>query len=249
MRSLKLILVIISVWYIHGESVLWRCVAVDDNGPLMLSDRVLCEYLPYDARTSENSATGSHRRNTYRSKYGSNHWRDSNMRSWLNSEEKTVNWLCGNPPKSDYIIGSNSYDNKAGFLSGFKKDEISAIKTVTQRSVVSHPEYSAGYIDAPGKDLPYNTDIQSVAEEFENAYYENITDKVFLLDVKQLNTVYKNLGSYYIATNKNGFRWNYWLRTPVTDCNHDMRYVGTDGKIMRDAPHVDYYGVRPAILS
>ena len=43
-----------------GESVLWRCVAVDDNGPLMLSDRVLCEYLPYDARTSENSATGSH---------------------------------------------------------------------------------------------------------------------------------------------------------------------------------------------
>lgn len=229
-----------------GESVLWRCVAVDDNGPLMLSDRVLCEYLPYDARTSENSATGSHRRNTYRSKYGSNHWRDSNMRSWLNSEEKTVNWLCGNPPKSDYIIGSNSYDNKAGFLSGFKKDEISAIKTVTQRSVVSHPEYSAGYIDAPGKDLPYNTDIQSVAEGFENAYYENITDKVFLLDVKQLNTVYKNLGSYYIATNKNGFRWNYWLRTPVTDCNHDMRYVGTDGKIMRDAPHVDYYGVRPA---
>ena len=69
-----------------GEPILWRCVSVDENGPLMLSDRVLCDYMPYDARTSENSTSGSHRRSGYRSKYGSNHWRDSDMRSWLNSD-------------------------------------------------------------------------------------------------------------------------------------------------------------------
>ena len=63
-----------------GEPILWRCVSVDENGPLMLSDRVLCDYMPYDARTSANSTSGSHRRNSYRSKYGSNHWRDSDMR-------------------------------------------------------------------------------------------------------------------------------------------------------------------------
>ncbi len=230
----------------ENESVLWRCADIDDNGPLMLSDRVICDYLPYDAQTNDNSATCSHRRNGYRSKYGSNHWRDSNMRSWLNSAEQTVTWLCGNPPKAGYVTDGNSYDNKAGFLSGFNKDELSAIKTVTQRSVVSHPEYSAGYIDAPGTDLPYNTDIQTVADGFDRAYYENITDKVFLLDVRQLNSVYKNLGSYYIAKNKNGFNWNCWLRTPVTDCNHDMRYVDTHGNILRDAPYKGYYGVRPA---
>ena len=231
-----------------GEPILWRCVSVDENGPLMLSDRVLCDYMPYDAQTSENSTSGSHRRSGYRSKYGSNHWRDSDMRSWLNSDAEAgqVKWLCGNPPKDGYIMGGGAYDGKAGFLNGFTRDEATAIKTVTQRSIVSHPEYTAGYIDASGADLPYNTDIGSVADGYEGAHYENITDKVFLLDVKQLCTVYENLGSYYIAQNRNGVNWSYWLRTPVTDCNHDMRYVSPQGSIGRDAPCKGYYGVRPA---
>ena len=234
-----------------GEPILWRCVSVDENGPLMLSDRVLCDYMPYDARTSENPNSGSHRRSGYRSKYGSNHWRDSDMRSWLNSDAGAgeVEWLCGNPPTKDYVMeynGHGAYADKAGFLNGFKPDEAAAIKTVTQRSIVSHPEYTAGYIDAPGTDLPYNTDIGSVAEGYEGAHYENITDKVFLLDVKQLHTVYENLGSYYIGWNRSGTQWNYWLRTPVTDCNHDMRYVTPQGSILRAAPYISYYGVRPA---
>ena len=231
-----------------GEPILWRCVSVDENGPLMLSDRVLCDSMPYDAQTSENSTSGSHRRSGYRSRYGSNHWRDSDMRSWLNSDAKAgeVKWLCGNPPKDGYILGGGAYDGKAGFLNGFAPDEAAAIKTVTQRSIVSHPEYTAGYIDAPGADLPYNTGIGSVADGYEGAHYENITDKVFLLDVKQLHTVYKNLGSYYIGQNRSGVNWSYWLRTPVTDCNHDMRYVSPQGSIGRDAPCKGYYGVRPA---
>ncbi len=231
-----------------GEPILWRCVSVDENGPLMLSDRVLCDYMPYDAQTSANSTSGSHRRSGYRSKYGSNHWRDSDMRSWLNSDAEAgqVKWLCGNPPKDGYIMGGGAYDGKAGFLNGFTKDEAAAIKTVTQHSIVSHPEYTAGYIDASGADLPYNTDIGSVADGYEGAHYENITDKVFLLDVKQLHTVYENLGGYYIGQNRNGVNWNYWLRTPVTDCNHDMRYVSPQGSIGRDAPCKGYYGVRPA---
>jgi len=232
----------------ENEPILWRCVSVDENGPLMLSDRVLCDSMPYDAQTSENSISGSHRRSSYRSKYGSNHWRDSDMRSWLNSDAAAgeVKWLCGNPPKDGYIMGGGAYAGKAGFLNGFTPDEAAAIKTVTQRAIVSHPEYTAGYIDAPGADLPYNTDIGSVADGYGGAHYENITDKVFLLDVKQLHTVYENLGGYYIGQNRNGVSWNYWLRTPVTDCNHDMRYVSSQGSIGRDAPCKGYYGVRPA---
>ena len=231
----------------ENEPILWRC---DDNGPLMLMDKVLGS-MPYDAKTSENSATRSHSRNSFRSSYGSNHWRDSNMRSWLNSDADAgkVDWLCGNPPKSDYVGYGSEYDKKAGFLNGFSKAEIAAIKTVTQRSIVSHPEYSAGYIAGPGSDLPYNTDIASVAYGFEKAYYENIIDKVFLPDVKQLNTIYNNsniLGNYYLAKNKDGIRWSYWLRTPITDCNHDMRYVETDGNIYRVAPYFGHIGVRPA---
>ena len=95
----------------------------------MLSDQVLAT-MAYDAKTSENSATRSHSRNLKRGTYGSNQWRDSNMRSWLNSKAEAgkVEWLCGNPPKSGFV-GENPYDQAAGFLNGFKEDEIAAIKT------------------------------------------------------------------------------------------------------------------------
>ena len=236
----------------NGEAIVWRCVAKDNNGPLILSDKVLEDYMPYDATTGANAKTGSHRRNSWRSKYGSNHWRDSNVRSWLNSsaEAGAVDWLCGNPPDADHVLpGTAAYNQKEGFLRSFSQNEIGAIKTVKQRSIVSHPEYTAGYLDEPGTDLPYNTDISAVADGYDKAYYENIIDKVFLLDVRQLHTIYENretLGNYYIAQNRSGVTWNYWLRTSVTDCNHDMRYVTTGGSILRDAPYKGYYGVRPA---
>ena len=236
----------------NGEAIVWRCVAKDANGPLMLSDKVLEDSMPYDATTGANARTGSHRRNSWRSKHGSNHWRDSNVRSWLNSDAEAgaVDWLCGNPPDADHVLPSTAaYNQKEGFLRSFSQNEIGVIKTVTQRSIVSHPEYTAGYLDKPGTDLPYNTDISTVADGYDKAYYENIIDKVFLLDVRQLHTIYENretLGSYYIARNRSGVIWNYWLRTPVTDCNHDMRYVTTGGSIRRDSPYKGYYGVRPA---
>ena len=231
------------------KPILWRCVDVDEIGPLMLSDQVLAT-MAYDAKTSENSATRSHSRNLKRGTYGSNQWRDSNMRSWLNSKAEAgkVEWLCGNPPKSGFV-GENPYDQVAGFLNGFQEDEIAAIKTVTQRSIVSHPEYNAGMIEGQGADLPYDTNIEAAANGFDQAYYENVTDKVFLMDVKQINKVYKNNsqlgGSYHIAY-KGGMQWPYWLRTPVTDCNHDMRYVETDGRVGRTSPYLGFYGVRPA---
>lgn len=233
----------------NGQPILWRCVDIDERGPLMLSDQVLAT-MAYDAKTSENSATRSHSRNLKRGTYGSNQWRDSNMRSWLNSKATAgnVEWLCGNPPKSGFV-GENPYDQAAGFLNGFQADEIAAIKTVTQRSIVSHPEYNVGMIEGQGADLPYDTNIEAAANGFDQAYYENVTDKVFLMDVKQINKVYQNNsrlgGSYHIAY-KDGVKWPYWLRTPVTDCNHDMRYVETDGRIDRNAPYLGFYGVRPA---
>ena len=233
----------------EGNPIVWRCVAKDSNGPLMLSDRVLCDSMPYDAKTNKNAKTGSHRRNSWRDNFGSNHWRDSNIRSWLNSnaEAGKVDWLCGNPPTADSVYPEwVAYDQKEGFLRSFRSDELGAIRTVKQRSIVSHPEYTAGYIDAAGVDLPYNTTIDTVAEGYDSAYYEDIWDRVFLLDVQQLKTVNDNLNGYHIAQNRNNVAWNYWLRTPITTCNHDMRYVTPQGTILRDAPYKGYYGVRPA---
>ena len=237
----------ISLGKYNGKEILWRCVGEDENGALMLADNII-DTLPYDAKTNDNNRSKSHSRNYKRDKYGSNYWKDSNMRSWLNStaDAGKVKWLCGNPPKADYVDG-NAYDEKAGFLNDFTKAEIAAMKTVTQRSLVSHPEYNHGFYYGDGRsDLEYNYYIDSVVGNFDSAYGENSTEKVFLLDVKQVNAVWKNFDNYYIGKNEQGRGWPYWLRTPVSNCNHDMRYVHNNGSVGRESPHCSYIGVRPA---
>ena len=232
----------------NNASILWRCVSIDDNGPLMLADRIV-DTLAYDAKTNDNSNSKSHSRSYKRADYGSNYWRDSNMRSWLNSTAAAgkVDWLCGNPPKDGYVSGTGAYNNKAGFLNKFSKSEIAAMKTVTQRSLVSHPEYNKGIVEGDANsDLLYYTDISEAVANYDDSYFETTTEKVFLLDVKQANAVWKNLKGYYVAYNNDGMAWPYWLRTPVTDCNHDMRYVSSSGEVGRYAPWYSDLGVRPA---
>ena len=232
----------------NNASILWRCVSIDDNGPLMLADKIV-DTLAYDAKTNDNSNSKSHSRSYKRDDYGSNYWKDSNMRSWLNStaEAGKVDWLCGNPPKDGYVSGVGAYNEKAGFLNAFSKSEIAAMKTVTQRSLVSHPEYNKGIVEGDANsDLLYYTDISEAVANYDNSYFETTTEKVFLLDVKQANAVWRNLKGYYVAYNNNGMAWPYWLRTPVTDCNHDMRYISSSGQVGRYAPWYSDLGVRPA---
>ena len=232
----------------NGNSILWRCVSIDADGPLMLADKIV-DKLAYDAKTNDNSNSKSHSRSYKRDDYGSNYWRDSNMRSWLNSTATAgkVDWLCGNPPKDGYVSGTSAYNNKAGFLNEFSKSEIAAMKTVTQRSLVSHPEYNKGIVEGDANsDLLYYTDISEAVANYDSSYFETTTEKVFLLDVKQANAVWKNLKGYYVAYNNNGMAWPYWLRTPVTDCNHDMRYISSSGQVGRYAPWYSDLGVRPA---
>ena len=214
----------------------------------MLADRII-DTLAYDAKTNDNSNSKSHSRSYKRDDYGSNYWKDSNMRSWLNSTaaEGKVDWLCGNPPKDGYVSGVGAYNEKAGFLNAFSKSEIAAMKTVTQRSLVSHPEYNKGIVDGDANsDLLYYTDISEAVANYDSSYFETTTEKVFLLDVKQANAVWKNLKGYYVAYNNDGMAWPYWLRTPVTDCNHDMRYISSSGQVGRYAPWYSDLGVRPA---
>ena len=232
----------------NNASILWRCVSIDNNGPLMLADKIV-DTLAYDAKTNDNSNSKSHSRSYKRDDYGSNYWKDSNMRSWLNSTaaEGKVDWLCGNPPKDGYVSGVGAYNEKAGFLNAFSKSEIAAMKTVTQRSLVSHPEYNKGIVDGDANsDLLYYTDISEAVANYDSSYFETTTEKVFLLDVKQANDVWKNLKGYYVAYNNDGMAWPYWLRTPVTDCNHDMRYISSSGQVGRYAPWYSDLGVRPA---
>ena len=93
-----------------------------------------------------------------------------------------------------------------------------------------------------------STSISTVVQNFDTAYGENVTDKVFLPDVKQINAVYNNLSNYYIAFDLNNDLCGYWLMTPRANVaeGNKVRFVGTTGSVgMEFANH--NYGIRPAI--
>lgn len=202
--------------------------------PLMLVDTWLCEK---EFDTVNMNTTGSHGRGEGRTAYpgntngGSNYWGDSTLRCWLNSGEEKVTYTCGNPPTN-----SNLYQRgrEAGFLTNFTEEELAMIKPVTQKAILAKCDYDYlatqadaqiggaeelpvhSNIDFGGKGLPLST----VIEGYENAYYEYVTDSVFVLDVQQLQNVADNgdvLGErYYSGTyDKSNYKtgWPLFLRT------------------------------------
>lgn len=252
----------------YDEPILWRCVDIDENGPLMLADKIIC-LKPFDAGTSENSTTGSHSRNSNRVNNGSNYWADSNIRSWLNSTAAAgeVEWLCGNPPSESYVWnGYNDYANEAGFLTNFTQSERNSMKEVSQKSILSYPEINAGMAATGTEKLTCNSriSISNVIANYDSAYAEYVTDKMFLLDVKQINEVCNNGsvlgGGYYIGklseeAVKNaeyvsddyiGFQWYSWLRSPSSDNCSSVCYVDSPGGFRDTTAYDGRNGVRPA---
>ncbi len=252
----------------NDAPIVWRCIAIDGNGPLLLADEILA-LKAFDA--SGDSLTGSHTRGDegYRNIAGSNYWADSNIRVWLNSDDfaGNVKWTCGNAPTDAEVTRlQNGYDNEAGFLTNFTRDEKKLIKSVSQKSILDGKEYASmsSYGTEPFK---YDIQIANIMQNYENAYSETVTDKVFLLDVAQLSALVINLGTEYAkgiisegciayadTYKENGFAlgasWGWWLRTPVTEdvCHSTyVRYVmgnGTEAGL--DYAKQTDKGIRPA---
>ena len=127
----------------YDEPILWRCVDIDENGPLMLADRILT-IKPFDAAGDHKYLDGTAQADysSGRTSHGSGLWETSNMRSWLNSTATAgnVTWLDGCPPSSDKVAnGNNAYATEKGFLAegNFTASEQNAIKSVTQKSLLN----------------------------------------------------------------------------------------------------------------
>lgn len=253
----------------YGEPVMWRCVDIDEKGPLMLSDRIIC-IKPYDAHGYKES--GSHTRpegvRNSRANAGSNYWGDSNMRSWLNSNAAAgeVEWLCGNPPTAFYVQ-KNAYADEAGFKTNFTEVELSAVQTVNQPFVINYNEYEDM---TPYGDEAYTAATTAwLAEQntFTTAYREYCDDDFFLLDGYQLSRVCKNrgiLGDEYFAAKptKEAIEnsapltgefatdkyWPYWLRLAYCYDNGGAYncVLQSDGTIFVNGCETSYCGVRPA---
>ena len=245
----------------NDEPILWRCADIDENGILMLSDKILC-IKPYDI-VGSNHATGSHSRAlfTERSNLGSNYWGDSNMRSWLNStaSDGEVEWLCCNPPASEF----NAYDKEKGFLAdgNFTETERLVIKKTKQPSILDIADAElavSGSADVWEEFSPqYWTQDKGLNEDFDQGLLmEYVTDRIFLLDVKQLWRIQQNkdiLGAYHTAVptqkavdNYQPNEYEYEESFPSSEKNYEYFLRTPIGFMTGSAIKGPYYGVKVA---
>lgn len=201
----------------YNEPILWRCVDIDENGPLMLSDRILT-IKAFDGGKTHQYLDGTIQpddANKRREVYGSNIWETSDIRSWLNSSQPAgkVIWLDGSAPAKATLRNQiNEYASEKGFLSSgnFTAKETESIKLVTQKSIISSVEEAKLKTDGtePHQGITYTNginfpDITKAVQNYDTAYSQKVQDKIFLMDIKQANKVFENgalLGKdYYIG--------------------------------------------------
>ena len=238
----------------NGNPILWRVVNVDGNGSLLLSERILC-LKAFDS-------AGSYHKDSSRKLWGSNYWKDSNIRQWLNSSESKISWLQNAPSKKNLNNGYNAYAEEKGFLAdgNFTIEERKAIKPVTRHVLLSDVDKKKA--EGGTESFICEGHIEDIVQNYDSAYYHNVTDKVFFLNIKELKEYLHNRGWEYRAcpTEKvvensiykdwslSSFQfWWYWLDTPFVELSNAQRYVNSLG-YMLDAPAVSGNGgVRPAL--
>ena len=254
----------------YDEPILWRCVDIDANGPLMLSDRILT-LKPFDAAGEHKYLDGTLQKDyeSDRKNKGSNLWETSNMRAWLNSSAITGNviWPDGCPPTKDKVeAGYNGYANEKGFLAdgNFTETERGAILEITQKSLLYKLDVSKLSLGGTGEYI-FGSNISSIVKNFDTAYYHNLNEKMFLLDVKQENKVFLNsstLGTnYYIgkptqkAVDNSEFKDarlipenNCFsrLRSPDAGSASDVIVIDPEGRVGSNSVSTGLIGARPA---
>lgn len=235
----------------HNQPILWRVINVNDDGSLMLLSEKILALKPFDANGDLNEGDPG------RFNFGSNNWETSNLREWLNSENLMVQYTHQPPDKDHVFNGFNAYENEPGFLYNFTQAERDAIQPVTHKSILSSADSDT---NEGGTELySFNSSVENAVQNFDNAFYKNLTDRVFLLDVKELNNYVFQRGyehrrrptvaaAAYSDYNINSANyWYYWLRTPETSTAFSSLFICYEGIVNFDSSFNGDHGVLPAL--
>jgi hypothetical protein len=257
----------------NSSLILWRVIHKDEFGnPILLSDQILT-LKAFDS-------AGSYHMDEERREIGSNDYENSNVRQWLNSTDQSIQWKQNKPIASN-TQGNNPYTIERGFLAddNFTSNERKIIRTFKHKVLLSNidkPKADGGSVihsydvmlgTTSGKVEMDDVEIVNALTNYDEAFYKNINDRVFLLSVEQLKEwVYDQrdvLGEkWYIGSPtgkaiktstlqsddmKEKGEWNYWLNTPVADSNGLVRYVSAEGTVFHTFANHSLLGVRPAL--
>ena len=156
-----------------------------------------------------------------RARYGTNNWKESAMRQWLNTDALINEWQT---QQNRYQRPCTYLTKQNGFMSWFNSDFIGVIKET------NHLNRTNRVYDSLGVKIPYSTD-----------------DKFFLLSQEEVgfnsedNIICGTCFDYYIGAenidrikydinNGTTARW-WWLRTPHPSYAYGERGVGSTGSL------------------
>ena len=251
----------------NGNPILWRAVVSDDeNGILMVSDKILC-YKIFDPANDDGFDLKIIQTAT-------NHWEKTAMRAWLNSTANAgeVEWVDGHIPSANRVFkrprydkGDYPYADERGYLNSdnFTDSEKSVMKTVSHwqalseetaymsENGLSEPFYPK-IVEARGTHLErtvYRYKIEDMYKAYYGAMYR-VNDTVMTLDEKQLCNTLNQLGTV-AAENADGVTPSYedndgiyWLRTPMYETS--ITTATNEGGYGLENVYINELGVRPA---
>jgi hypothetical protein len=247
----------------NDAPILWRVINVEENGDFLLFSDKIIDLKPFDA-------FGEYHKDEDRRYFGSNNWENSNIRQWLNSEEKSgeIEWIQNKPSENNVLFRLLPYDMEAGFLSAenFKKNHLAIIREVTHKTLLNKLDFDQK--DGGERAREHSTEIYLNINKYEESTYNMINDRVFLLSTKEAyKYLYLNrdiLGDkYYIGILSDnvfdkpqpqvgflaGNPWSYLLRTPSNSIGSNVRTVFKGGKVLSSYASLGMDGgVRPALM-
>lgn len=244
----------------NEEPISWSVLRVNEDGTAVLVADNILTFKAYDGAESGKAYEydgkiylgGNVDYDNYEllvQTMGSNSWSSSNIRTWLNSDSKVVEYTDSMPISKAMADGKNGYNTESGFLYGFSEEEKNVIVTVMN----STKEY---YFTKDG-------------ENFQNEGRETVSeDKVYLLTKNDVNDFAKAGISIYASPTASAVEkdetkyyqqykdivyvdeYYWWLREPEEDMPHRCYFV-TSGyeqeKFESRAVNVESIGIRPAV--
>ena len=112
--------------WLEGQ-ITWRIIKVEPQRMFLLATRPVA-YIPFDEGELSKDKDGKPHPDLYQMEYGSNSWKTSAARQWLNSAQPKGKWWEQQHP---WDAKPNEADEYDGFMCGLQADFVEAVRTYT----------------------------------------------------------------------------------------------------------------------
>ena len=211
----------------NDEKIAWSVLRINTDGTAVLVADKILTFKAYDA--SESGASYEYNGETYLPSaanaedfellvqtQGNNDWSTSNIRTWLNSDSKVVEYKDGIPVSKAMADRMNGYNTEPGFLYGFTDDEKNILTEVGNKT---KEYYKTNGKEIVSKDKVYLLTKADI-DDFEKAgisIYASPTDAAVKNNESSYYKEYKDMlhmDEYY-----------WWLREPVEGTPYKCYFV------------------------